>query len=47
MVLAVNGMSMANCLLIVMLAPVVTVVGYELLGYRHARDAVTDAVKPT
>ena len=35
-----NGMSMANTLLIVMLAPAVTVVGYELLGYRHAEEAI-------
>jgi low temperature requirement protein LtrA len=34
------GMSMANCLLIVMLAPAVTVVGYELLGHRHAQEAI-------
>ena len=27
---------MADCLLIVMLAPAVTVVGYEVLGHRHA-----------
>jgi hypothetical protein len=31
---------MANSLLIVMLAPAVTVVGYELLGYRHAQQAI-------
>ena len=37
--LAERGMSMANALLIVMLAPAVTVVGYELLGYRHAQEA--------
>ncbi len=35
-----RGMSMANALLIVMLAPAVTVVGYELLGYRHAEEAI-------
>lgn len=39
-VLAGRGMSMANALLIVMLAPAVSVVGYELLGYRHADKAV-------
>jgi low temperature requirement protein LtrA len=40
-VLLVNrGMSMANALLIVMLAPAVTVVGYEILGYRHAEEAI-------
>ena len=31
---------MANALLIVMLAPAVTVVGYEVLGYRHAEEAI-------
>jgi hypothetical protein len=31
---------MANCLLVVTLAPMVTVVGYETLGHRHAADAV-------
>jgi low temperature requirement protein LtrA len=35
-----RGHSMANSLLIVMLAPAVTVVGYELLGYRHAEEAI-------
>ena len=39
-VLVDRGMSMANALLIVMLAPAVTVVGYELLGYRHAEEAI-------
>ena len=39
-VLVDRGMSMANALLIVMLAPAVTVVGYELLGYRHADRAI-------
>jgi low temperature requirement protein LtrA len=38
--LVAKGMSMANALLIVMLAPAVTVVGYELLGYRHAEQAI-------
>jgi low temperature requirement protein LtrA len=32
---AAAGVPMAWCLLIVMLAPAVTVVGYEALGYRH------------
>jgi low temperature requirement protein LtrA len=40
-ILVGRGMSMANALLIVMLAPAVTVVGYELLGYRHAEEAIT------
>ena len=37
--LAANGMSMANCLLVVTLAPVVSVVGYELVGHRHVATA--------
>ena len=39
--LAANGVSMANCLLVVTLAPVVTVVGYELVGHRHVAQAVS------
>jgi low temperature requirement protein LtrA len=38
--LAAAGYSMANCLLVVTLAPMVTVVGYELVGHRHAAEAV-------
>jgi low temperature requirement protein LtrA len=38
--LAAAGISMANCLLIVTLAPMVSVVGYELVGHRHAENAV-------
>ena len=38
--LAAVGLSMAVCLVIVMLAPVVTVVGFELLGHRHASEAI-------
>jgi low temperature requirement protein LtrA len=34
--LAAAGISMANCLLVVTLIPMVTVVGYETLGHRHA-----------
>lgn len=40
LLLAANGISMANCLLVVTLAPVVSVVGYELVGHRHAAAAV-------
>jgi low temperature requirement protein LtrA len=36
--LAAAGISMANCLLVVTVAPMVTVVGYETLGHRHAAD---------
>ena len=39
-VLAANGISMANCLLVVTLAPVVSVVGYEIIGHRHVAAAV-------
>jgi low temperature requirement protein LtrA len=39
-VLVDRGMSMANALLIVMLAPAVSVVGYEVRGYRHADRAI-------
>ncbi|WP_110802339.1 low temperature requirement protein A [Mycolicibacterium iranicum] len=38
--LAANGISMATSLLVVTLAPVVSVVGYELVGHRHAAAAV-------
>ncbi len=38
--LADAGISMANCLLVVTLAPMVTVVGYETLGHRHAAEAI-------
>jgi low temperature requirement protein LtrA len=34
--LADSGRSMANCLLVVTLAPLVTVIGYEVLGHRRA-----------
>jgi low temperature requirement protein LtrA len=36
-VLAASGVSVAVCLLVVMLAPFVTVVGYETVGHRHQR----------
>jgi low temperature requirement protein LtrA len=39
-VLATAGVSMAVCLMVVMLAPVVTVVGFETVGYRHMAEAV-------
>jgi low temperature requirement protein LtrA len=35
--LAVAGVELALCLLVVMLAPFVTVVGYETVGHRHQR----------
>ena len=39
---ALSGTSMAVCLVIVMLAPAVTVVVYELRGYRHQAAALVD-----
>jgi hypothetical protein len=39
---ALSGISMPVCLVIVMLAPAVTVVGYELRGYRHQAAALVD-----
>ena len=39
-VLAAAGVSVPVCLLVVMLAPAVTVVGYETLGHRHMADAM-------
>jgi hypothetical protein len=42
--LAAAGISMANCLLVVTLAPMVTVFGYELLGHRHATEAIAKVV---
>jgi hypothetical protein len=38
--LAIAGVSVAACLVVLALAPAVTVVGYELIGYRHVRDTV-------
>ncbi|MGO4572587.1 low temperature requirement protein A [Microvirga sp. 2TAF3] len=37
---ALAGTDMAVCLVILMLAPAVTVVGYEMLGYRHQAEAL-------
>lgn len=36
--LAAAGVAIATCLLVVMLAPFVTVVGYETTGHRHQRE---------
>jgi low temperature requirement protein LtrA len=38
--LAATGVSMANCLLVVTLAPMVSVVGFEMAGHRHAAEAI-------
>lgn len=40
---AVVGVSMAFCLIILMLAPVVTIVGYELVGHAHKQQALERA----
>jgi low temperature requirement protein LtrA len=42
-VLASAGVEMAVCLVVVMLAPVVTVVGYETIGHRHMEAALERA----
>lgn len=38
--LSAAGVSVALCLLVLMLAPIVTVVGYETVGHRHVADAL-------
>jgi low temperature requirement protein LtrA len=38
-----SGISMAACLIILMFAPAVTVVGYEMRGYRHQAGALASA----
>ena len=37
-VLATVGVSMAWCLIVLALAPVVTVAGYEMVGHRHQEE---------
>jgi len=44
--LAAAGVSMAVCLLVIMGAPVVTVVGFELFGHRHATEALARRLSP-
>jgi low temperature requirement protein LtrA len=39
-VLATAGVNMTICLLVVALAPIVTVLGYETLGHRHVAEAL-------
>ncbi|PTE06875.1 hypothetical protein C9427_29735 [Mesorhizobium helmanticense] len=39
---ALAGVDMAICLVILMLAPAVTVVGYEMLGHRHQAEALAN-----
>ena len=38
--LAVAGVNLAICLLVVMFTPIVTILGYETLGHRHVQDAL-------
>jgi hypothetical protein len=38
--LAAAGVSVAICLLVLTLAPAVTIVGYETVGHRHVDDAL-------
>jgi hypothetical protein len=38
--LAAAGVNMAVCLVVLTVAPLVTVVGYETLGHRHMADAL-------
>ena len=42
---ALSGVGMASCLIILMLAPVVTVVGYEIRGHRHQADALAKELR--
>ncbi|CAN5229401.1 low temperature requirement protein A [soil metagenome] len=41
--LAALGVDLGVCLLVLMVAPAVTVVGYETIGHRHAREALARA----
>lgn len=41
------GVPVAVCLLVVMLAPYVTVIGYETIGHRHQRHMLNDLYSPT
>ncbi len=43
-VLAAAGLPMAVCLVVLMFAPVVTVIGYETIGHRHQVIALADAL---
>ena len=45
-VLAASGVSVAVCLVVLMLAPIVTVVGYETVGHRHVADALARMREP-
>lgn len=40
--LAAAGVAVATCLLVIMLAPFVTVIGYETIGHRHQQKMLED-----
>ncbi|MDB5523457.1 MAG: hypothetical protein JWM58_1220 [Rhizobium sp.] len=42
---AMAGVSMTLCLIILMFAPVVTVVGYEWLGHKHTADLIAEDIR--
>ncbi len=44
-VLAEAGVAMTICLLVLMLAPIVTVIGYETIGHRHQAAALARALR--
>jgi low temperature requirement protein LtrA len=44
--LAILGVNISVCLAVLMFAPVVTVLGYETLGYRHVEEALA-RMRPT
>jgi low temperature requirement protein LtrA len=44
--LAASGTPMAQCLLIVTLAPAVTVLGFETVGHRHAAEVLARSLAP-
>jgi hypothetical protein len=44
-IMALSGVGLARCLLIVMLAPIVTVVGYEIRGHRHQAEALAKELR--
>jgi low temperature requirement protein LtrA len=46
-VAAALGVPMAACLILLMLAPLVTVIGYEILGHRHSADVIAEQVVET
>ncbi len=44
--LAAAGVSVAVCLLVVMLAPFLTVIGYETIGHRHQQQMLEELRHP-